>query len=89
MGVSSRPVTHGTGERTGVDLGSKTSGKFDDKSVSSSPMVEPDFLICLACETPTYVFEYGETELKSALCQTCGNDERSEFMTELEFEQED
>ena len=52
-------------------------------------MGEPDFLICLVCETATYIFEYKEGTLRSALCQTCGNDERSEFVTEAEFEQED
>ncbi len=52
-------------------------------------MGEPEFLICLVCETPTYVFEYKEDKLSSALCQTCGNDESSEFVTEAEFEQED
>lgn len=53
-------------------------------------MSEPDFLICLVCETPTYVFEYDEQgRLRSALCSTCGNDERSEFVTEQEFEGEE
>jgi hypothetical protein len=50
-------------------------------------MDEPDYLICLECETPTYLFEFGPNEkLISAICNTCGNDSVSEFMTEAELE---
>ncbi|HYM62702.1 MAG TPA: hypothetical protein VEZ11_17595 [Thermoanaerobaculia bacterium] len=49
---------------------------------------EPEYLICLQCETPTYQFEYNEGKLISALCTTCGTDEVSDFVTESEFEEE-
>jgi len=52
-------------------------------------MSEPDFLICLVCETPTYDFEWEDGRVKEGLCSTCGNDERSEFLTPEEFEQEE
>lgn len=51
-------------------------------------MAEPDYLICLTCETPTYTFEYREDKLISVLCPACGNDDPSDFMTEAEFDQE-
>jgi translation initiation factor 2 beta subunit (eIF-2beta)/eIF-5 len=51
-------------------------------------MDEPDFLICLSCDTPTYTFEYRDGKLLSVHCSTCGNDEPSDFMTEDEFETE-
>ena len=54
-----------------------------------SDMPEPEYLICLVCDTPTYVFEWGDDRVKSAVCSTCGNDERSEFLTPQEYEQED
>jgi hypothetical protein len=50
-------------------------------------MREPDFLVCLVCDTPTYLFEYADEKIVSATCSTCGNDERSEFITDLEYEE--
>ena len=38
-------------------------------------MSQPDFLICLNCESPCYVFEWGDEGCEEALCQVCGNDE--------------
>ncbi len=49
-------------------------------------MDEPDFLICLNCETPCYVFEYKDDKLKEAFCTACGADETDNFMTQEEFE---
>jgi translation initiation factor 2 beta subunit (eIF-2beta)/eIF-5 len=51
-------------------------------------MSEPEYLICLVCDTPTYTFEYTNEKLASCLCTTCGNDEPSEFMTEAEIEEQ-
>lgn len=48
---------------------------------------EPDFLICLTCETPNYDFEYVNGKLTTVLCNTCGNEDPAEFMTEAEFEE--
>ena len=50
-------------------------------------MDEPEYLICLQCETPTYQFEWDEGKLAQAVCTTCGNDDPSEFMTEAELEE--
>ena len=49
---------------------------------------EPEYLICLQCETPTYQFEYDSSgKLAAVVCTTCGNDDVSEFMTEAELEE--
>lgn len=49
---------------------------------------EPEYLICLQCETPTYQFEYTNGKLTTIICNTCGNDEPSDFMTEAELEEQ-
>ena len=49
---------------------------------------EPEFLICLNCETPTYSFEWVEGKITDALCPACGNDDPSEFMTESELDEQ-
>ncbi|HVS33238.1 MAG TPA: hypothetical protein VMS98_17500 [Thermoanaerobaculia bacterium] len=51
-------------------------------------MSEPEYLICLECETPTYQFEWDEEKVEQALCNTCGNDDPTEFMTEEELEEQ-
>jgi hypothetical protein len=50
-------------------------------------MAEPDYLICLQCETPTYQFEFVDGKLTAVICTTCGNDDVSDFMTEAEFDE--
>lgn len=51
-------------------------------------MDEPEYLICLQCETPTYQFEYDNAgKLATVMCTTCGNDDPSDFMTEAELEE--
>ena len=51
-------------------------------------MSEPEYLICLQCETPTYQFEYDTNgKLIQAVCTTCGSDDVSDFMTEAELEE--
>ena len=49
-------------------------------------MPAPDYLICLNCETPCYVFEWEDDRLTEALCQVCGNDDPEQFATEDEFD---
>lgn len=49
-------------------------------------MPSPEFLICLNCESPCYVFEWGDDGVEEALCQVCGNDEEDQFVSEEEFE---
>lgn len=51
-------------------------------------MDEPEYLICLQCETPTYQFEYNNGKLASAICNTCGADDVSDFVTESELEEQ-
>ena len=49
---------------------------------------EPEYLICLQCDTPTYQFEYVKGKLAQAVCNTCGADDPSDFATEAEIEEE-
>ena len=53
-------------------------------------MSEPEYFICLQCETPTYQFEYDEAKEKlvTVMCQTCGADDPADFVTEAELEEE-
>jgi len=52
---------------------------------------EPDYLICIECETPVYTFEWdeGKDRLREVLCPTCGNDRLEEFQTEDQFNGEE
>ena len=49
-------------------------------------MAEPDYLICLECESPVYTFEWREGRVVEAQCGVCGNDDPSAFLTEDELE---
>lgn len=49
---------------------------------------EPEYLICLSCDTPTYQFEYVNGKLATIICSTCGNDDLTEFMTETEYDEQ-
>lgn len=51
-------------------------------------MEEPEYLICLQCETPTYQFEFANGKLATVICNTCGADDLSDFMTEAELEEQ-
>jgi hypothetical protein len=46
----------------------------------------PDYLICLECESPVYVFEWKGGQLKEAVCELCGNEDPQQFATEEEYE---
>ena len=46
----------------------------------------PDYLICLECESPVYVFEWADGKVREALCEVCGNEEAAQFATEDEYE---
>jgi hypothetical protein len=50
-------------------------------------MSAPEYVLCLDCETPCYVFEWRNDKLKEALCTTCGNDELGSFATPAELEE--
>lgn len=49
-------------------------------------MSMPEYLICLDCETPCYVFEWQNDRVVEALCEVCGNDEPDQFLTQEEFD---
>ena len=52
-------------------------------------MSDPEYLICLQCETPTYQFELDQNgKLSAVLCGTCGSDDPSDFVTEGELEEQ-
>lgn len=46
----------------------------------------PDYVICLECESPVYVFEWKGGIIKEAICEICGNDDPQQFATEGEYE---
>lgn len=49
-------------------------------------MSSPDYLICLSCETPCYVFEWKDGVASEAMCEACGNDDPEQFVTPDEFD---
>lgn len=53
-------------------------------------MAAPDYVVCLECETPCYVFEWNDAgKLEEALCLVCGNDRTDEFATQEEMDEMD
>ena len=42
-------------------------------------MASPEYVICLECETPCYVFEWVDGKLSEVLCQACANDDPDQF----------
>ena len=57
------------------------------RDILPSGMSEPEYVICLNCETPTYSFDWDDGKVTAAICGTCGNDEAVDFVTETEFEE--
>lgn len=49
-------------------------------------MAAPEYLICIECETPTYVFEWAAGKVVEATCPVCGNDDPASFVSEDDFE---
>ena len=49
--------------------------------------MNPDYVICLECESPVYVFEWNDGKLTEAMCTACGNEDPSQFVTESEYEE--
>lgn len=49
-------------------------------------MDAPEFLICINCETPCYVFEWNDGQITEVFCTACGTDEPDEFMSQEDFE---
>ena len=50
-------------------------------------MAQPEYVICLECETPVYVFEWREGRVLEALCPVCGNDDPASFASEEDLEE--
>lgn len=46
----------------------------------------PEYLICLNCESPTYVFEWKNDEVIEAYCEVCTSEETDQFLTQEEFD---
>ena len=46
----------------------------------------PDYLICLECESPVYIFEWKSGKVTEAMCTVCSNDDPAQFATEEEYE---
>jgi hypothetical protein len=49
-------------------------------------MDEPDYVVCLDCETPCYVFEW-QGKLVEIVCAVCGNDKPDQFATPEDLEE--
>jgi hypothetical protein len=45
----------------------------------------PDFLVCLDCESPVYVFEWDGKRVTEAICPTCGNEKLALFSTDEDY----
>ena len=45
-------------------------------------MQEPDYIICLECDSPNYTFDWDGTRITDAICTTCGNSKATLFTTE-------
>jgi hypothetical protein len=51
-------------------------------------MSTPDYLICLDCESPCYVFEWTDGEIKEVICPGCGNQDPEQFALPEELDEE-
>jgi len=47
----------------------------------------PDYVICLECESPVYIFEWKDGVLLEAHCAFCGNEDVAQFVTESDYEE--
>ena len=47
----------------------------------------PDYVNCLECESPVYIFEWKDGVLTEAHCALCGNEDPSQFITESDYEE--
>lgn len=48
----------------------------------------PDYMMCLECGSPVYVFEWEGGRLVEAVCAACGNEDLPLFVTPEEFEEQ-
>lgn len=49
-------------------------------------MEQPDYMVCVECESPCYTFEF-QGKITEILCMTCGNEDLELFATPDEFEE--
>ena len=49
-------------------------------------MANPEFLICLNCETPCYTFDWKDGRILEPFCAVCANDDADQFALEEDFE---
>ncbi len=49
-------------------------------------MSAPEYVICMECETPCYIFEWSDGCLTEAVCEACANDDINQFATEEEYD---
>ncbi len=49
-------------------------------------MASPDYLICLECESPVYIFEWHDDKVTEAICTACGADDPAGFASPEEYE---
>lgn len=52
----------------------------------ATPTDSPEFLICLNCESPCYVFDWQKGIPTEVLCEICGSEEPDQFLTEEDFD---
>jgi hypothetical protein len=62
-------------------------GIVPTRLVYDSAVAEPEYLVCLDCETPVYVFDWREGRVLEVVCPVCGNEDPSNFATEDEIEE--
>jgi hypothetical protein len=49
-------------------------------------MAAPEYLVCINCESPCYIFEWKDDQLAEAMCEVCGNEDVEEFLTPEDFD---
>jgi len=49
-------------------------------------VARPEYLICLNCEAPSYVFEWENDEVIEAYCELCTSEEVDQFLTQEDFD---
>ena len=50
-------------------------------------MARPEYLICLNCEAPAYVFEWKDEKATEAICEVCANDDPDSFLSQQDWEE--
>jgi hypothetical protein len=49
-------------------------------------MAAPDYIVCINCESPCYIFEWKDDQLTEAMCEVCGNEDVEEFLSPEDFD---